>query len=81
MVDLFEKININNNKRSRSLSYKDKNINKFFDFKKLSEFMNRIHSINKNVGIRKKNKFRSLRNIDINFKKEWEEKQKELNNK
>ena len=81
MVDLFEKININNNKRSRSLSYKDKNINKFFDFKKLSEFMNRIPSINKNVGIRKKNKFRSLRNIDINFKKEWEEKQKELNNK
>ena len=43
--------------------------------------MNRIPSINKNVGIKKKNKFRSLRNIDINFKKEWEEKQKELNNK
>ena len=80
IINLFEKINLNNDKRSRSLSYKDKN-NKIFDFKKINEFMNKIPSINKSVGFRKKNKFRSLRNIDINFKKEWEEKQKELNNK
>ena len=42
-------------------------------------------NINKNIDkswcvVKRKNKYKSLRNIDINFKKEWDEKQKELNN-
>ena len=36
--------------------------------------------INKKLSIRKKKKFRSFRHFEINFKKEWDEKQKALNN-
>ena len=80
IINLFEKINLNNFKRSRSLSFKDKN-NKILESRKINKFMNKNSNSNINFVNRKKNKFKSLRNIDINFKKEWEEKQKELNNK
>ena len=36
--------------------------------------------INKKISIKKKKKFRSVRYFEINFKKEWDEKQKALNN-
>ena len=80
IINSFEKITISNIKRS--ISFKEKN-NKKFDSKKISDFMNNknyTNVINKSFGLKKK-KFKSFRNIDINFKKEWDEKQKELNNK
>ena len=80
VINAFEKITVDKKVRN-SFSFKDKN-NKKFDSKKIYDFMNNYrNTINKSFGLRKKNKFRSFRNIDINFKKEWDEKQKELNNK
>ena len=79
IINSFEKIDIN--KIRKSVSFKEKN-NKKFD-KKIYDFMNNknyINAINKSFGLKKK-KFKSFRSIDINFKKEWDEKQKELNNK
>ena len=38
IINLFEKINLNNFKRSRSLSFKDKN-NKLLDSRKKNEFI------------------------------------------
>ena len=42
-------------------------------------------NMNKNIDslcmVKKKNKYRSFRYFDFNFKKEWDEKQKELNEK
>jgi hypothetical protein len=79
IINSFEKIDIN--KIRKSVSFKEKN-NKKFD-KKIYDFMNNknyTNVINKSFGLKKK-KFKSFRNIDINFKKEWDEKQKELNNK
>ena len=80
IINSFEKITINNIKRS--VSFKEKN-NKKLDSKKIYDFMNNknyTNVINKSFGLKKK-KFKSFRSIDINFKKEWDEKQKELNNK
>ena len=76
----FEKITINNIRSS--ISFKEKN-NKKFDSKKIYDFMNiknYSNVINKSFGLKKK-KSKSFRNLDIDFKKEWDEKQKELNNK
>ena len=79
IINLFEKINVNNiNKRSKSISLKEKK-NIKLDSKKIYDIMNNSKIENRSFGIKKKNKFRSFRNIDINFKKEWDEKQKELN--
>jgi hypothetical protein len=80
IINSFEKITINNIRRSNS--FKEKN-NKKLDSKKIYDFMNNknyTNVINKSFGLKKK-KFKSFRSIDINFKKEWDEKQKELNNK
>ena len=81
VMNNFEKISVDNNKRNRSYSYKEKK-NKQLDINKINDIMNssRIF-IGKNLGMKKKKKFRSFRYCEINFKKEWDEKQKALNNK
>ena len=78
IINLFEKINLNNNKRGRSFTFKEKNTKKL-DSKKIYDIMNNSKIVNRSFGIKKKKKFRSFRSIDINFKKEWDEKQKQLN--
>ena len=81
IINSFEKINTSNIKSNSS--FKEKN-NKKYESKKIIDFMNNktySNVINKSFGLRKKNKFKSFKNIDINFKKEWDEKQKEINNK
>ena len=81
VMNYFEKISVDNNKRNRSYSYKEKK-NKQIDFNKINDIMNSSRNyIGKNVGIKRKKKFRSFRYCEINFKKEWDEKQKALNNK
>jgi hypothetical protein len=76
IIDLFDNEE-QNEKKSKSFSHREKR------YKKLESKSN-IY-INKNIDkswclVKRKNKNKSLRNIDINFKKEWDEKQKELNN-
>ena len=74
IINSFEKIDIN--KIRKSVSFKEKN-NKKFDFNNNKKYSN---VINKSFGLKKK-KSKSFRSLDIDFKKEWDEKQKELNNK
>jgi len=74
IIDLFDNEE-KNDKMSKSFSLREKR------YKKLESKSN----INKNIDkswclVKKKNKYKSFRNFDINFKKEWDEKQKELNN-
>ena len=76
IIDLFDKKE-QNEKKSKSFSHREK-------MNKKLESKSNIN-INKNIDkswcvVKRKNKYKSLRNIDINFKKEWDEKQKELNN-
>jgi TFIIF-interacting CTD phosphatase-like protein len=76
IIDLFDNEE-QNEKKSKSFSHREKR------YKKLESKSN-IY-INKNIDkswclVKRKNKNKSLRSIDINFKKEWDEKQKELNN-
>ena len=76
IIDHFEKKE-QNDKKSKSFSHREKRN------KKLESKSN--ININKNIDkswcvVKRKNKYKSLRNFDINFKKEWDEKQKELNN-
>ena len=78
IIDLFDKEEQNIKKsQSKSFSYRAKKNKKFESKNKLN--------YNKNIDkswclLKKKNKYKSFRNFDINFKKEWDEKQKELNN-
>ncbi len=79
IIKIFEKIQ-DNVKRSNSFTHKLNN-NKLFDSRKIFDLMNsRKNSVVKNY-VKKKKKFKSVRYFDINFKKEWNEKQKELNSK
>jgi hypothetical protein len=76
IIDNFDKEE-QNEKKSKSFSHREK-------MNKKLESKSNI-SINKNIDkswcvVKRKNKYKSLRNFDINFKKEWDEKQKELNN-
>ena len=70
----------NNKKRSKSFCKREKKVRKY-DSKRMSDFMNNIRNINKSFGAKKKNKFKSFRYFDINFKKEWDEMKRELSNK
>ena len=72
----------NNKKRSKSFCKREKKVRKY-DSKRMSDFMNTIRNINinKSFGAKKKNKFKSFRYFDINFKKEWDEMKRELSNK
>jgi len=79
IIEFFDKEEYNI-KKSKSFSYKDKKRRKF-DSNRIIDYSN----INKNIDkswclAKRKNKFKSFRNLDINFKKEWDEKKKELNN-
>jgi hypothetical protein len=60
---------------------KSKSFTRNFDSKKIDEFMNMNKNIDSLCMVKKKNKYRSFRYFDFNFKKEWDEKQKELNEK
>jgi Dullard-like phosphatase family protein len=76
IIDLFDKEE-QNEKKSKSFSHREKRN------KKLESKSN--INISKNIDkswclLKRKNKYKSFRNFDINFKKEWDEKQKELNN-
>jgi len=76
IIDLFDNEE-QNAKKSKSFSNREKR-------NKRLESKSNIN-INKNIDkswclVKRKNRYRSFRNIDINFKKEWDEKQKELNN-
>ena len=76
--NLFEKIQ-DYKKRSKSFILGEKK-NKPFDSRRV--FDNSKNTINKSLElVKKKKKFKSVRYFDINFKKEWNEKQKELNSK
>ena len=80
IINFFDKYE-ENIRKSKSFTFKEKSSKKN-DSKKISDSLN----INKNIDkswclFKKKNKYRSFRYFDINFKKEWDEKQKELNNK
>ena len=76
IIDLFDNEE-QNEKKSKSFSHREKR------YKKLESKSN-IY-INKNIDkswclVKRKNKNKSFKNFDINFKKEWDENQKELNN-
>jgi len=76
--NLFEKIQ-DNKKRSKSFILGEK---KYKPFDSRRVFNNSKTTINKSLElVKKKKKFKSVRYFDINFKKEWNEKQKELNSK
>ena len=80
-MNYFGKISVDNNQRNRSFSYKEKK-SKLLDINKINDFKsNSRNYISKNLGMKKKKKIRSFRHCEINFKKEWDEKQKALNNK
>ena len=80
IINSFEKINIEDYLKKRNNSYKEKNINKLDSNRMNDNIINGKRMINKKLSIRKKKKFRSFRHFEINFKKEWDEKQKALNN-
>ena len=69
--NLFEKINLDNYKRSRSSEFHGKTYKKY-DSTKINDFNNNKNIININLMIRKKNKYRTFHCYDINFKKEWD---------
>ena len=73
IIKFFDK-NGENEKKSKSFS-------RASDSKKIDEFMNMNRNIDSMCVAKKKNKYRSFRYFDFNFKKEWDEKQKELNEK
>ena len=60
---------------------KSKSFTRNFDSKKIDEFINMNKNIDSMCFVKKKNKYKSFRYFDFNFKKEWDEKQKELNEK
>ena len=74
----LEKNKGNNEKRSRSFSFK-RTKSKYFDLKNFYLFINK-NKIRNTSTFKLKKKFKSFKYCDINFQKEWEEKQKELNN-
>ena len=69
-------------KRSKSFCKGVKKVRKY-DSKRMSDFTKTIRNINinKSFGTKKKNKFKSFRYFEINFKKEWDEMKRELSNK
>ena len=68
-------------KRCKSFSFKQNN-NVLFDSRKLVDLMkSRKNSVTLKNYVKKKKKFKSVRYFDINFRKEWNEKQKELKDK
>ena len=73
IIKFFDK-NEENEKKSKSFT-------RNFDSKKIDEFINMNKNIDSLCMAKKKNKYRSFRYFDFNFKKEWDEKQKELNEK
>ena len=73
IIKFFDK-DEKNEKNSKSFSRKS-------DSKKIDEFMNMNKNFDSMCMVKKKNKYRSFRYFDFNFKKEWDEKQKELNEK
>ena len=79
IIEFFDREE-HNIKKSKSFSYKEKKRRKF-DSKRIIDYSNISKNIDKSwCLVKRKNKFKSFRNLDINFKKEWDEKQKELNN-
>ena len=77
IINFFDKYG-ENSRKSKSFTFKEKNEKKH-DSKKINDSLNMNRNIDKSwCLIRKKNKCRSFRYFDINFKKEWDENQKEL---
>ena len=80
IIKTFERIK-DEKKRCKSFSFKQNN-NVLFDSRKLLDLMkSRKNSVTVKNYVKKKKKFKSVRYFDINFRKEWNEKQKELKDK
>ena len=80
IINFFDKYD-ENIRKTKSFTFKEKKEKKH-DSKKIDESSTMNKNIDKNsCQFKKKSKYRSFRYFDINFKKEWDEKQKELNNK